>query len=287
MQCTASHHTDFNYEYLLHMEVINSRDAKAGIFRVQTDWFPGAGRGRQGSGQGWAVPQLLWQGCCHPGGNIPALCPTWSAQKPLVFFFFFIVTNPISIIPELLWLCSKGGVLYPAQSKMQVLSCVLLTLHWPFPSGGLGHCKIEEFFPTSSITVCSFSAMWDLPPAFRFWRLTVQWWFTCIENFWFEFFFSPLCSVCFPHLRALLPFARQGHLLPEVNYLHPAPRIHFSLFPSAGIYLGVFPQDLCSFSVLQPGSPCVPLGAALPLHPPALPAAAGAAPGVFSFIFLC
>lgn len=94
MQCTASHHTDFNYEYLLHMEVINSRDAKAGIFRVQTDWFPGAGRGRQGSGQGWAVPQLLWQGCCHPGGNIPALCPTWSAQKPLVFFFFFHCHQP-------------------------------------------------------------------------------------------------------------------------------------------------------------------------------------------------
>lgn len=77
--------------------------------------------------------------------------------------------------------------------------------------------------------------------------------------------------------------------MPEVSYPHPAPRIHFPCFPVLAFICEHFLRTcLCSFSVLEPESPCAPPGAALPLPPPALPAAAGAAPGVvFSFISLC
>lgn len=55
MQHFANRNKNFNYEYLLLMEVINSRDAKAGIFQVQTNGFPGLGEAAKGlgrSGQG-------------------------------------------------------------------------------------------------------------------------------------------------------------------------------------------------------------------------------------------
>lgn len=141
----------------------------------------------------WAVPQLLWQLCCAVTQEGMSLL--WHVQNPLVVFF----SNPISIIPEPFWLCSKYGVLYPTYHKMQVL-CYLVGIALAIPKwGALDTAKWRKFFQISSTTVCSFtgSALWDLPPAFRFLMLQSQWWLTCYIKLSIWDFFLPCAPFAF------------------------------------------------------------------------------------------
>lgn len=128
----------------------------------------------------------------------------WHVQNPLVVFF----SNPISIIPEPFWLCSKYGVLYPTYHKM--LSCWHCTGH--SQGGGLGHCKMKEIFPDFLHHSVFFHGLCLVgsSPRFQVFNATVPVMAYLLYKTFDLRFFSPLCSICFPHLRALLPFARQG-----------------------------------------------------------------------------
>lgn len=151
-----SHNKNVNYEYVLHIEDINSRNAKARVFQVQTDWFPGAGtrspRSLLGSGGG----------CCSwAGGSCSGVTLEWRAllfawpcarRSPLCFSFpLQPVPYTISIISEPLRLRSKCGV-FPPPYKTQspcCMSCWRWTGHSLHLSKimDLGHCKIQKAFP--------------------------------------------------------------------------------------------------------------------------------------------
>lgn len=166
-------------------------------------------------GLGGAAKVLGRDGRCHsssdrsavlsPRGECPCSPPHLLCSEATCGFLFHFHNSWASLAPKV-----ESFIRLTVKRSCCAVSRWRCTGH----SQGGGPWTLQNQGNFSWLPPLQHALPWALPAGILpqlsgFYGSQPQWWLICYVKLQTGVF-SPLCSVCFPHPRALLPFARQG-----------------------------------------------------------------------------